>query len=177
MRHWKIMCFIFRTPGSEVVHYLKHNWKQFAHTIYPGDPWLSEPKKILSIQFSFVLLEAQQTRVSLYSCSHPSTLSLSALPLCPPSTFHLCSVGRSTVTQGCHVQEKLPSNNMQGCKTTVYSPPPHLMRPLPLFSSTLSLCRGDGVAWEDSEGNGGSCSLIKSDNRYRKKKMGGVDER
>lgn len=82
-----------------------------------------------------------KTKQHVSACNHPVTTHLCAA-LCsspfPPSTFHLCSVGRSAVTQGCHTQEKLPSNNMEGCKASVYSPPPHLMHPLPLSLSLSS---------------------------------------
>lgn len=93
----------------------------------------------LSFFCCFVLLKTQQQ----YFCPrlHPITNHLCAA-LCSsllslPQLFCLCSEGRSAVTQGCHTQEKLPSNNLEGCEATVYSPPPHLMCPLPplLFHS------------------------------------------
>ncbi len=98
--------------------------------------------------------------VCVCPCIHQITSPLCAA-LCsspfPPSTFRLCSEGRSAVTQGCHMQKKLPSNNIEGCEATVCSPPPHLMCPLPP-SLSLFLCCRDGVAWGCSGGSSASCS-------------------
>lgn len=109
-------------------------------------------------------------RVSLNSLTHRWSLCPSLLlsPF-PPSSFHLCSEGRSAVTQGCHVQKKLPSNNIEGCRAAVYSPPAHLMCPLPpslLLSSPVVEMEWDG--WMDGGGGGAaSGSLVNLDNRYR----------
>lgn len=88
---------------------------------------------ILSKRFIIFLCIAWNC-VRVCRCIHQITTPLCAA-LCsspfPPSTFRLCSEGRSAVTQGCHMQKKLPSNNIEGCEATVYSPPPHLMCPLP----------------------------------------------
>lgn len=55
---------------------------------------------------------------------HCAALCLSSFP-----AFY-CSKGRSAVTQGWHMQKKLPGNNIVGWDVPVYSPPPHLMHPL-----------------------------------------------
>lgn len=86
--------------------------------------------------------------------SHPGA-TLCSSPF-PPSTFCLCSEGRSAVIQGCHMQKKLPSNNIEGCEATVYSPPPHLMCPLP---PSLSLCS----SVVEMEWHGRQLSLLLSD--------------
>lgn len=59
------------------------------------------------------------------------------------------------------MQKKLPSNNIEGCRAAVYSPPAHLMCPLP---PSLSL---SSPVMDGGGGSAASGSLMNLDNRYR----------
>lgn len=110
---------------------LLHIWHRFGSTLFI-DYWFSLFVCVFHMCLFCLKLPEAIMRVSLNSLTHCWSLCPSLLlsPF-PPSSFHLCSERRSPVTQGCHVQKKLPSNNIEGCRAAVYSPPAHLMCPLP----------------------------------------------